>query len=432
VTAKKVRILGIGYRPLDERSRKELLACDVILASDRLFEVFKGYGEFPEVAGKVRRINKVEETLEFIDRNREELTIVLLGSGDPMFHGIGRRVITRYGSKEVEIIPDLSAIQVAFSRIGETWDDAFLMSLHGGLIPGKGVKTYTLDDLPALLAAHRKIAILTDGKNNPTAIARTFCAIPGHPPMKIFVCEKLGYGLAETVTAGTPGEIARKTYADPNVVVLLMDRPEAGRPGLPPEAGMPSSDSVLCFGLTEEEIIHSRGLITKDEVRAVTLHRLRLPEKGVLWDIGAGSGSVSIEAARLSSGLKVYAIDRDEEQASHVESNKERFNASNIEIVRGEAPDVLGVLPGPDRVCIGGSRGRLSAIIDVVSRRMNRGIVVINAVTLETVNEAIGLLDTNGFRVEASQISVSRLKELGGRRHMAALNPVFVISGEKI
>jgi precorrin-6Y C5,15-methyltransferase (decarboxylating) len=185
------------------------------------------------------------------------------------------------------------------------------------------------------------------------------------------------------------------------------------------------------FGLSEDEIAHSRGLITKDEVRAVSIHKLRLPQKGVLWDVGAGSGSVSIEAARLLPGLRVYAIERNREQIELIQENKKKLGATNITTTCGEAPEILRDLPPPDRVFIGGHGGNLSGIVRRIKEKMPKGIIVINAIALETLNEAILVLENNGFDPEVSQVSVSRSKIVGGQRHMSALNPVFVIKGEK-
>jgi precorrin-6B C5,15-methyltransferase / cobalt-precorrin-6B C5,C15-methyltransferase len=250
--------------------------------------------------------------------------------------------------------------------------------------------------------------------------------------VRILVCERLGYASEERITAGPPQEIAGRTFSDPNLVILI--RPPRQTEGA--DAGAQKDGRLsyggICFGLKEGEIIHSRGLITKDEVRAVTVHKLRLPETGVLWDIGAGSGSLSIEAARLCPGLRVCAVDRDDEQVSHIRENRERFGLPNMEIIRGEAPHIFGSLPDPDRVCVGGSGGSLPAILAIVAERMPAGVVVVNAVTLETVDEAVRGLEARGFRVDISQVSVSRSKELGGRRHLTALNPVFIVSGEKV
>jgi precorrin-6Y C5,15-methyltransferase (decarboxylating) len=420
-------VIGVGHRPLDERACEILLRADDILASNRLFEVFKGYKEFEEVREKVRVINKIDETLEFIRGNFEKRAVVLLASGDPLFFGIGRRVIDEFDKKRVEIFPDLSSMQVAFSKIKEPWDDVFLMSLHGGPDPEKRRRLpYEIDDIPTLLREHYKIAVLTDRENNPSEIARRALSAPERT-LKIFVCEKLGYP-DEKITSGAPEEIAGMSFPDPNVVILL-DSAKAHK-YRNAEEKIVLKDAGPVFGLTEGEIAHSRGLITKDEVRAASIHKLRLPKGGILWDIGAGSGSVSIEAARLFPESKVFAIERNEEQISHIKGNKQRFGTPNVAITCGEAPEALKDLPSPDGVFIGGSGGRLSGIIRLIKGRMPRGVVVLNAVMLETLNEAILHLENNGFETEISQISVSRSKVLNGHRQMAALNPVFVIRGE--
>ena len=185
------------------------------------------------------------------------------------------------------------------------------------------------------------------------------------------------------------------------------------------------------FGLKESEIEHSKGLITKDEVRAVTLHKLRLPQQGVFWDIGAGSGSVSIEASRLCPGLKVFAIEKNEERLNCIDENKSKFSAMNIDIVQGEAPGAFEGLPAPDRVFVGGSGGSLDDIISSINGKMHSGIIIINAATLETLNEAVQCLEKKGFSVDVCEVSVSRSKMIGRKRHMSALNPIFIIAGEK-
>jgi len=168
-----------------------------------------------------------------------------------------------------------------------------------------------------------------------------------------------------------------------------------------------------------------------------------------MWDIGAGSGSVSIETARLCPGVRVYAVDKDGEQIRCINENRDRFKVSNIETVQGEAPGVLMNLPAPDRVFIGGSSGRLEEIIRTIKSshaskdplplptgqagvtRHPSLIIVINATTIETLNEAVQSLENNDFKVDVSEVSVSRSKIVGGKKHMSALNPVFIVTGEK-
>jgi precorrin-6Y C5,15-methyltransferase (decarboxylating) len=412
--------MGIGQKPLDDRCRKILHDADSILAPGRLMEVFEGYPEFALVKGKIAVTGRMEETIVFIRKNLGKQVMVLLASGDPMFYGIGRLMISACGAEHVEIIPDLSSIQAAFSRIKECWDDAFLMSLHGVVEANmEDNLPHRFEQIPALLGKHRKVAILTDKKSNPAELAKGLMASPFAASVTVHVCEKLGYRGRERITSGTPAEIATQSFADLNVVILVRHDEER-------------QSSLPCFGIKEDEFDHSRGLITKNEIRASLIHALRLPGQGVLWDVGAGCGSVSIEAGRLFPGLTVYAVEKEKAQASHITANMIRFGAANIFVVKGRAPEALTTLPSPDRVFIGGGGNEIGNIIDMVGQRMAKGIIVINAVTLETLNDAIGSLEGAGFTVEVSQISVSRSKPLAGRKQLVALTQVFVIKGARI
>lgn len=425
-TANKIVLIGIGYRPLNGRAADVLRHAGVVLASSRLLDVFRRYHEYDAVKDLITVIDKVPDTIAFLrDRTPQSPhePLVLLASGDPLFFGIGRRMIEEFGSERVEILPDLSSMQEAFARIRLAWDDAFCISVHGGPdIAKRRTLPYEVADIPGLAARHGKLAVLTDRVNSPRVIAEALLAAFGvqEADFVFHVCEKLGYP-DERIWSGTIDEAARLSFADPNVVIVQRRSPASGG----------ASPGEIHFGLKEEEIAHSRGLITKDEVRAVAIHKLRLPQRGVLWDIGAGSGSVSIEAARMVPGLKVCAVERSEEQIAHLTANRSTFGARNLEILQGSAPDALTALPAPDRVFIGGSGGNLGAILLTVQERMTSGIVVINAATLETLNEAVTELEKLGFAVEVSEISVSRAKPVAGKRLMAALNPIYVVSGVK-
>lgn len=419
---KRLTIVGIGQKPLNEKAREALASAESILGSRRLVEVFATYPECGAAQGKLKRIDNVTETMRFIHEAfaagaRE---IVLLGSGDPLFFGIGRRAIQEFGSETVEIIPDLSSLQVAFSRAKEPWDDALFVSLHAGPDPQKRRKLrYDIDDLPALVAMHDTIGLLTDKENNPAAIAARLTHFPD--PLTIYVGERMGYP-DERITQGTPEEIGKLSFGDPNVVIIrrLPGQEPSGPPAVSPR-----------FGLKETEITHSRGLITKNEVRAVAIHSLRLPDKGLFWDIGAGSGALSVEAARLYPGLATFSIEKDEEQLANIERNRSAFAVSNITVVPGEAPAILSTLPDPDRVFVGGSGGNIQTIIEVVRGRMKQGIIVVSAATLETLALTVPALERAGFLVEVSEISVSRSRQVSGKRLMTALNPIFIIKGEK-
>jgi len=428
----KITVIGIGFKPLEKKAAAVLSASDDVLVNSRLLEVFKGYAEYNSVKERIIVHGSVYETMDYIGDHYQTRRISLLAAGDPMFFGIGRLAIERFGKDQVEIFPDLSSVQVAFSRVRETSNNALFISLHGGPDPSKRRKMeHEITELPSLIKNHDKIAILTDKVNTPEKIAEEIQkasissggggASPSDPAVKIFVCEKIGYE-DERVIEGTAEEISRQTFRHPNVVIITAAK------------GSPRTDvgpSAIKFGRKEDEIEHSKGLITKDEVRAVTLHKLRLPPKGVFWDIGAGSGSVAVEAAGLSPELRVYAVEKNEEQVQHIKSNKAAFNADNIEIIKGEAPDALKNIPAPDRVFIGGSSGELGSITELIAEKMSTGIIIVNATTLETLSDAVQSLEKNGYAVEISEVSVSRSKMIGRKRHMSALNPIFIVKGEK-
>ena len=423
---KLLTILGIGYKQLSQKGQEALAASEVVLGSRRLLEVFALYPEYEKTKDKLKRIDSVDETMRFI---REAFAsgmrqIVLLGSGDPFFFGIGKRAVLEFGQEAVEVLPDLSSLQSAFSRVKEPWDDALFVSLHAGPDPLKRRKLrYDLKDLPALLESHDTLGILTDKENNPAVIASLLASSSSGSAGSIivYVGEKMGYP-DERITTGSPEEISSMSFEQPNVVIVKKRQTSA-----PHELNR----SEPRFGLKESEITHSRGLITKDEVRAVTLHALRLPAHGVLWDVGAGSGSLSIEAARLSPGLEVFAIEKNPEQLGHIGENRSAFGAMNLRVVSGTAPEILASLPEPDRVFVGGAGGNLEGILDTVGLRMKKGIAIVNAATLETLNRAVPALEKAGFLVDVTQVSITRSRPVSGKRLMSALNPIFVIKGEK-
>ena len=247
----KFYVVGIGYRPLDKKAKEAVYKSDVILAGNRLLDLFKGYEEYERVKGKIKVLNGIHETMDYL---RTQITttplpdtreisepeifkkgdsqtaptlkaISILAVGDPMFFGIGRVITEAFDKDIVEIFPDLSSVQVAFSRIKETWGDAFLISVHGGPDPENRRKLeYELSDIPSLLSGRNKIAILTDKVNSPIEIAREImkpssvsCQLSA---LRMYVCEKLGYA-DEKITEGTPAEISGLSFSYPNVVIII-------------------------------------------------------------------------------------------------------------------------------------------------------------------------------------------------------------------
>ncbi len=220
----KIYVIGIGFRPLDKRAKERVLTSDIVLANERLLDVFRNYDEYEDVQDRIKILGSAQENIEYIRENCMNQTITLLAAGDPMFFGIGRVIMEEFNNDVVEVYPDLSSVQVAFSKIKKPWSNAFLISVHGGPDPEKRRKLeYELKEIPALFAIHDKIAILTDRVNTPAEIAKEILrqsAISCHPSaLKMYICEKLGYH-EEKIIEGTPEEISERSFEHPNVVII--------------------------------------------------------------------------------------------------------------------------------------------------------------------------------------------------------------------
>ena len=218
----KFSIIGIGYRPLEKRAREIISLSDIIVSHEGLMEIFRTYEDYEHVRDKIQVANNIYETMNIIRGNYKKKSVSVLASGDPMFFGIGRHLIEEFGRDSLEVYPDLSSMQVAFSRIKEPWGDAFLISLHGGPDPQKRRKLeYEITDIPGLSEKHRIIGILTDRINSPSEIASVLNSSPlrRHSSLTLYVCERLGYS-DEKITDGKPEDIAALSFSYPNVVVI--------------------------------------------------------------------------------------------------------------------------------------------------------------------------------------------------------------------
>ena len=318
--------------------------------------------------------------------------VCVLASGDPGFFGIVRALAERFGPEALDVRPAPSSVSLAFARLGLPWDDAVVVSAHGR----------PLRAAARVAAAAAKAAVLTSPDSPPEALGKEL-AVLGARHRGAAVCSRLGTA-AEEVHRVDLGGLAAGTW-DPVSVVVLLDGEVAERPS-------------LAWGLPEAAFDHREGMITKAEVRAVALGKLALPPAGVLWDVGAGSGSVAVECARLRPGLRVIAVDRDVER---IAANAATHGVE-VDVVEGDAPAVLAGLPDPDRAFVGG--GGLDVLDAVLARLAPGGRVV---ATYAALDRAAGACQRLGHLV---QVGVSRAATLpdGGIR-LAAENPVFVAWG---
>lgn len=400
----RIELIGINGARLTDEQRELVRHCAAVVVAGR---------HRPLVAALNPRLLEITPVATMLDQVAEVLTagsVAVLASGDPLFHGIGRSLIQRFGSDRITIHPGLSAVQLACARFGLPWDDLVLLSLHGR----------SGHDLPGRILGHTRVLLLTDHHNSPNRVAASLLAAleacndsQRIAAIRIRVAENLGLE-DERLTIGSLADIAAQSFAPLNIMVVEQ----------------PPRTVPLFFGLRESEIRHSRGLITKDEVRAATLHRLRLPTRGIVWDIGGGSGSVSLEAARLAPDLSIYTIEKKTDEQENIRANIRTFTTYNVRLVAGEAPEALADLPDPDRIFIGGSGKRLEAIIEAAGiRLLAGGRIVINAVLPTTATMALSCLQHLGFQVTSATLAVTRTTYPDGVPQV--FNPITLITGDK-
>lgn len=394
-------VLGIAGETIPAAQRKLLSSCSLLVGGNRLLKAASG------ICSETLSITPLKRTISIIRGALKQGNVGVLASGDPLFFGIGRRLIEEFGPEQIEVYPALSSMQEAMARFKLAWDDARFISLHG----------QSSTHVAGRLLVQPKSVVFTDGTHTPNYLAREIIhylrlikAYELLSSCRVRVAEDIGSD-KEQLFDGSLEEASRRKFSNLNIFCLLHPGNKIQQP----------------LGLTEPELTHSRGLITKNEVRAVTLHCLRLPHKGIFWDVGAGSGSISIEAARLSPDLTIYAIERKEEELTNIKKNIRDHGCYNVVPVAGSAPDVLHDLLSPQRVFIGGSGGQLTGIIEkAVACLPDDGRLVVNGVTRKTITDAPKLMAKAGLTTRASTIHVSRSEQ---GKEPVSFNQISIITG---
>jgi precorrin-6Y C5,15-methyltransferase (decarboxylating) len=397
----RITVVGLDGRPLGEEIERLLKDAALVAGGTRHLEmlgvereravVLKG-----DLAEALARIGDTEGPL------------VVLASGDPGFFGIVRLLGERFGSEDLRVLPGLSSVALAFARAGLSWDDAVTVSAHGR-DPRRAVN---------LCRAHPKVAVLTSPDFGPAELAEALDGLG----RSFVVAEKL-VGPNERIFHGDAGTVAGMEWEDPNVVLVLDEE------RMPRARGWISSSlqNRGRWALSEEEFEHRSGMITKPATRAFVLSRLGPGPGHLIWDIGAGSGSVAIECARL--GAAAIAVERDPQSCARIRRNAGRHDA-RVQLVEGMAPGVMLDLPEPDAVFIGGTGGAFEEIVKLSAVRARRA-VVLALVTLERVVPAAHLLEDRGLEVETTFLQSSRIKGVGSLHRLAAESAVFVVSGSR-
>ena len=409
-TRRAVTVLGIGddgCTGLCSRAVNAVLRASVLCGGERQLAFF------PQFQGeRIVLKNGLPAAIERVAELAEDRNVCILASGDPLFFGIGSLVVRKLGAGNVDFIPQPSSVQLAFARAGIAWDDAAVISLHGRPLFG----------LLTRLRRLSKVAVLTDDESSPARIAAHLLEHDRAGDWRAWVCERLG-GTEERVRTFSIAELVETRDIDPLNVLLLQRSDPSWRP--------PSSIPFLHEDAFAKRM-PKKGLITKREVRVLSLAALAIRPDSVVWDIGAGSGSVAIEAALLAPLGRVFAVEVDPEGVAICRDNLRTHAVDNVNVLLGRAPEALADLPAPDAVFVGGSKGSMAEILDVVLARLQPGgRVVANAITLENSAEIYQCLRGHGLVPEVTLLQVSRAEPLAHYMRYEALNPIQIFAAEK-
>lgn len=328
-------------------------------------------------------------------------TVSVLVSGDVGFFSAAGRLrgqLAPHG--DVRLVCGLSSMQYFCAKLGVSYDDACVRSLHGRAGSILGAVSY-----------HKKTFVLTGGENTAPKVCKTL-ADAGLGGLTVHLGENLG-AADERIQTGTAETLAAQACG--SLAVLLIEHPDAAN------AYEPVRDDMLT---------RAKVPMTKEEVRWVSVGRLAVQPRDTVWDVGAGTGAVTLELARKALDGLVYAVERKPEAVALLHENRAKLGGYNVKIVEGAAPDALEALPAPDCVFVGGSGGAMRRILEIAKRKNPAVRVVINAIALETLHEGQAALSALGFAdVEVTQLSAARGRAVGPYTMMTANNPVFILSG---
>jgi len=341
--------------------------------------------------------------------------VVVLAAGDPLFYGTARFLCDRIGKSRIRVIPNVSTMQLAFARVKENWDEAYLTDLGN----------QTIDHVVQKIRSAERVGLFTTTENTPQSLAAALLAAR-IDYFTAYVCENLG-SPDERVTSGTLEEMAAYSFDSLNVMILIRHESAPDRPS--------EMIGKRLFGNPDEMFLQTkpkRGLLTSSEIRCLALAELNLGPTSVVWDIGAGSGSVAIEAGQISPGGEVYAIEMDVDDFALIGQNAERFGVSNVFPIHGSAPRAWQNLPDPDAVFIGGTGRQLATIVtDVLARLKPGGRIVADMASIDNVSEVQTILRGVTGDVKIWMFSMAKGNYQLERIRFDAQNPIFVLSAIK-
>lgn len=398
--AAQVTLLGVGGgdATLTIEAWEALERADIVIAALRVLE------RLPKFEGQKRYASYQPDLILDVLERETDAQVCIAYSGDTGFHSGARKLLPRLEAQGIacRVLPGLSSVQLLASRLAVPWQDWTLRSAHG-----------TVCDPVAALLDGKPACFLTGGKSTPATLCRELCDA-GLGGLHVCVGENLALG-DERVIEMTASEAAERTFAP--LSVLLVEPPEV--------------PDVPRGGLADEDFVRGATPMTKQEVRAAALSKLAVRRGDTVWDVGAGTGSVSVELALAARAGRVYAVERDAEALSLIERNRRRFGAWNLRVVAGDAPEALDALPAPDAVFVGGSGGSLREIVAAALAANPDARLCVSAIALETLHAALDTCAALGLDAEVAQISVARTKAAGRLHLLTANNPIFLVTARR-
>ncbi len=407
----RVQIVGIGDDGLDGmtgQARRLLEEAEVLVGPDSCA------GLLPDaLRSRLETAANLEELVEQIEAAASR-RVVVLASGDPLFYGTARYVCSRLGKDRFEVVPHVSSMQLAFARVKESWEDAFLANLAG----------QSIERIIDRIRTSETAGLFTSDQWPPAAVAQALLE-NGIDAFQAYVCENLG-SPDERVTQGSLADIARESFAPLNVMILVR------KAKAPEQAGQVGT---RLFGNPDECFLQSRpkrGLLTPAEVRALALAELGLRSDSTVWDVGAGSGSVGLEAARLTQSGKVFAIEMDPDDHALIRENAVRLGVANLQAVLGKAPEAWADLPHPDAIYVGGSGRDVAMLVEKAWEPLVPGGRLVTACnSIENLAAVHALLRARSSDAAYWMVNIARGIEQLDRIRFEAINPVFLIAATK-
>ncbi len=396
---KKLYIIGAGTGTEDfltEKGLKLIKSCNVVYSICRRLSQ-----QFINIRKDIIESSVSEIQQEIMYCKSEAIGVLV--SGDTGFFSITKIFLNSLSSyREVNVICGISSLQYFCSKIGISYENLKTVSLHG-----------RDDTILGAVSYNQKVFVLTGGNNKANQICRRLVD-NGLGFVTVTVGENLSMP-NENIMKGSPEELSKYFFED--LTVMLIENKNFVRHYLP---------------LKDEDFIRGAVPMTKEEVRCVTLSKLAVEPCDVIYDIGAGTGSVAIEMARKANEGCVYAIEQNEEGIDLINKNRERLGGYNVSVIHGEAPDALEILPKPDKAFLGGSSGKVGKIVDLLIDKNPKIRLVVNAITLETLNEAVSVFEKHGLRTDVVCLNVANSKKVGGYHLMNANNPVYIITAGSV